>query len=132
MTLPKYIPFRNNFEERLKTENLNAKENSQNPQDNTNTSEKLKLNAQAALLLDAENDRVLFEVNGYKKLPMASTTKIMTCIIALEKGKMDDVVNVSSYAASMPDVQLNIREGEQYYLKDLLYALMLESHNDVA
>jgi len=132
MTLPKYIPFRNNFEERLKKENLNAKENSQNPQDNTNTSEKLKLNAQAALLLDAENDRVLFEVNGYKKLPMASTTKIMTCIIALEKGKMDDVVNVSSYAASMPDVQLNIREGEQYYLKDLLYALMLESHNDVA
>jgi len=132
MTLPKFIPNKVNFEEKLKKENINAQENSQNAQENSDTSSKLKLNALAALLLDAENDRVLFEVNGYKELPMASTTKIMTCIIALEKGKMDDVVNISSYAASMPDVQLNIREGEQYYLKDLLYALMLESHNDVA
>ena len=63
---------------------------------------------------------------------MASTTKIMTCIIALENGNMEDVVTVSSYAAGMPDVQLNIRAGEQYYLKDLMYSLMLESHNDSA
>ena len=63
---------------------------------------------------------------------MASTTKIMTLLVALEEGNLSDVVTVSSYAASMPDVQLNIREGEQYYLKDLLYSLMLESHNDSA
>ena len=63
---------------------------------------------------------------------MASTTKIMTCIVTLEQGKLDDVVTVSSYAARMPDVQLKIKEGEKYYLKDLLYSLMLESHNDVA
>jgi len=62
----------------------------------------------------------------------ASTTKIMTCILALENGKEDDIVTVSAYAASMPNVQLNIEEGEQYYLKDLLYSLMLESHNDSA
>ncbi|NLJ96994.1 MAG: D-alanyl-D-alanine carboxypeptidase [Clostridiales bacterium] len=82
--------------------------------------------------MDGENNRVLYEDNGYAELPMASTTKIMTCIVALEEGKLDDVVTVSSYAARMPDVQLNIREGEKYYLKDLLYSLMLESHNDVA
>ena len=56
----------------------------------------------------------------------------MTCIVALEQGDLKDVVNVSSNAARMPDVQLNINTGESYYLKDLLYSLMLESHNDVA
>jgi len=95
-------------------------------------SEKLKLYAVSALLMDAKNNRVLYEENGDKKLPNASTTKIMTCIIALENADPNDIVTVSSYAASMPDVQLNIRKGEQYYLKDLLYSLMLESHNDTA
>ena len=75
---------------------------------------------------------MLYEVNGYQEMPMASTTKIMTCIIALENGNMEDVVTVSSYATGMPDVQLNIRAVEQYYLKDLIYSLMLESHNDSA
>lgn len=63
---------------------------------------------------------------------MASTTKIMTCIVTLENGNLNDVVTISPYAARMPDVQLNVRAGEQYYLRDLLYSLMLESHNDVA
>ncbi len=92
----------------------------------------LSLHALSALLLDASNNRVLYEENGYKEMPMASTTKIMTCIVALENSKPDEVVTVSSYAARMPDVQLNIREGEKYYIGDLLYSLMLESHNDVA
>ena len=63
---------------------------------------------------------------------MASTTKIMTLILALEYGQDDDILTVSSYASKMPDVQLGIIEGEQYRLKDLFYSLMLESHNDVA
>ena len=63
---------------------------------------------------------------------MASTTKIMTCILALEKGSPKDIVTVSKYAASMPDVQLNMQSGEQFRLADLLYSLMLESHNDTA
>jgi D-alanyl-D-alanine carboxypeptidase (penicillin-binding protein 5/6) len=92
----------------------------------------IKLRAKAALLLDAENNRVLYEEHGYDKLPMASTTKIMTCIIALENADLNDIVTVSSYAARQPDVQLGLRTGEQYYLKDLLFSLMLESHNDSA
>lgn len=63
---------------------------------------------------------------------MASTTKIMTLIVTLENANLDDTVEVSAYAASMPDVQLNIREGENYRLGDLVYSLMLESHNDSA
>ncbi len=91
-----------------------------------------KLYASYALLMDGENGRVLFNKNGDKKVPMASTTKIMTLLIALEYGKFDDIVTVSSYAASMPDVQLNIKAEEQYRLGDLVYSLMLESHNDTA
>lgn len=91
-----------------------------------------QLYARYAALIDADSGRVLFEKNGYEAAPNASTTKIMTCLLALELGSPDDTVTVSSYAASMPDVQLNIRKGEQYRLMDLLYSLMLQSHNDSA
>lgn len=91
-----------------------------------------QLYAQAAVLMDGSTGKVLFEKNGDEIKAMASTTKIMTCIIALENGDLDSIVKVSKYAASMPDVQLNIKEGEMYKLKDLLYSLMLESHNDSA
>lgn len=90
------------------------------------------LMAQAAVLMDGASGRILWGKNEEKALPMASTTKIMTCILALEHASPEDIVQVSSYAASMPDVQLHIREGERYRLKDLLYSLMLESHNDSA
>ena len=90
------------------------------------------LYARAYCLMDADSGRVLFSGHADEKMAMASTTKIMTCILALENGKKKDWVRVSSYAASMPDVQLNICEGEKYRLGDLLYSLMLESHNDTA
>lgn len=90
------------------------------------------LYAKAAVLMDADNGRVLFEKNGYEQMPMASTTKIMTCILALEYGRMEDIVTVSSYAASQPKVHLGMRNGQCFALKDLLYSLMLESHNDSA
>ncbi len=90
------------------------------------------LYALSACLVDGDTGRVLFEKDGFTRRANASTTKIMTCILAIEYGNPDDMVTVSKYAASMPDVQLNIREGENYRLGDLLYSLMLESHNDVA
>jgi len=88
--------------------------------------------AQSAVLIDGDTGRVLYGKNENAILPMASTTKIMTCILALENASPDETVTVSDYAASMPDVQLNIRKGETYRMKDLLYSLMLESHNDTA
>lgn len=91
-----------------------------------------QLYAQSAVLMDGDSGRVLFEKNGYEQRPMASTTKIMTLIVTLENANLDEVVTVSDYAASMPDVQLGIRAGEQFRLEDLLYSLMLESHNDSA
>lgn len=90
------------------------------------------LYAKAAVLMDAESGRVLYEKNGDEILPMASTTKIMTCIIALENADLEETVSISAYAASMPKVKLYVKKGEEYRLGDLLYSLMLESHNDVA
>lgn len=91
-----------------------------------------QLYAQSAVLMDAESGRVLFEKNGTEVLAMASTTKVMTCILALEKGDMRAIVTASKEAQSQPKVHLGMKEGEQFYLKDLLYSLMLESHNDSA
>lgn len=88
--------------------------------------------AKGAVLLDADSGRVLYGKNQSEQMAMASTTKIMTLIIALEQGDLSKKVTVSKKAASMPDVQLNMKEGEEYILEDLLYSLMLESHNDSA
>lgn len=103
-----------------------------NSQSGTLVSDDLKLYAGYAALMDGDTGRILYGKNEDQPVPMASTTKIMTLIIALEYGNLEDVVTVSKYASTMPDVQLNITEGEQYVLKDLLYSLMLESHNDTA
>lgn len=90
------------------------------------------LHAKGAVLMDGYTGRVLYGKNEEEELPMASTTKIMTCIVTLEQADPEEMVEVSPYAASMPDVQLSICAGERYRLKDLLLSLMLESHNDSA
>lgn len=95
-------------------------------------SDRLQLYAISACMIDADTGRVIYEKNANEVRAMASTTKILTCLLALENCSMDDIVTVSEYAASMPDVQLNMRTGEQFRLYDLLLSLMLESHNDTA
>lgn len=92
----------------------------------------IRLYAKSAVLMDAKSGRVLYEKNGYEHMPNASTTKIMTCILTLELGNLEDEVSISSYAASMPKVRLGMRTDDKFYLRDLLYSLMLESHNDSA
>lgn len=91
-----------------------------------------ELYAKAAVLMDAKSGRVLYEKNGQEILAMASTTKILTCILALENADLDEWVDVSAYASTMPKVRLGVKKGERYRLGDLLHSLMLESHNDVA
>ena len=91
-----------------------------------------ELHAVCAVLMDGDSGRILYGKNSREIRPMASTTKIMTCILALENLKEDTMITVSACAASQPKVHLGMQEGEQYLLKDLLYSLMLESHNDSA
>lgn len=90
------------------------------------------LYAKSAVLIDASNNRILFGKNENEVRAMASTTKIMTLVIALEEGKPDSEVEFSPYAASQPDVQLNAEKGERYRMYDLLNIMMEKSYNDVA
>lgn len=91
-----------------------------------------QLYAQSAVLMDADSGRILFAKNGQEERAMASTTKIMTCILALENGDLSEEITVSAEAASQPAVRMGMREGQRFRLNDLLYSLMLESHNDSA
>ena len=90
------------------------------------------LQAKYACVMDSSSGRTLYGKDMDMKAPMASTTKIMTAILVLESGRIEETVCASSYAASMPKVHLGMQKGYQYHLKDLLYSLMLESHNDSA
>lgn len=90
------------------------------------------LHALSAVLMDGISGRVLYGKNAEEPRAMASTTKIMTCILILEQCNLEETAATSAYAASMPKVHLGAAEGEEFYVKDLLYSLMLESHNDSA
>lgn len=91
-----------------------------------------EVKALGAVLMEAESGRVLWEKNAEAPLPNASTTKIMTCLIALESGMLDDTVTVSPNAASKPETRMGLSAGEKIKLRDLLYPMMLESANDAA
>lgn len=90
------------------------------------------INAGAALVMDTLSGRVLFQKNGYTRRPMASTTKIMTAIVALERGNLQDTVIISKKAADTWGSDINLKAGEKLKLSELLYGLMLKSGNDAA
>lgn len=92
----------------------------------------VQVSAQAAVLLDAESGRVLYEKNGHEPLRIASITKIMTAIVAIELGNLDDVVTVSPNASGVEGSSIYLLPGEKIRLEDLLYGLMLRSGNDAA
>ncbi len=90
------------------------------------------ISAQSAVLIDACSGRILYEHNASEKLPMASTTKIMTGLLACESGKLDESVKVSAFASGTEGSSLWLKPGEKMTLSDLTYGLMLKSGNDAA
>lgn len=90
------------------------------------------ISAQSAIVMDCASGRVLFEKNAREKRGMASTTKIMTALLALEKLRMDSVVTVSPFASGTEGSSIWLAPGEHMSVSDLLYALMLASGNDAA
>ena len=90
------------------------------------------LSSDCALLINANTGKVVYAKNENVRHANASTTKIMTCILALENCKLNEKVTFSPYAASIEPSKLYANAGEVFYLKDLLYSLMLRSHNDTA
>ena len=101
-------------------------------QNRENAPKESELYAKAAVLMDADSGRILYTKNGTVALANASTTKILTCILALEYSQPDAVVEASNRAASAPKVHLGMNAGQRFYMLDLLHALMLESYNDCA
>ncbi|MCI5856834.1 MAG: serine hydrolase [Agathobacter sp.] len=91
-----------------------------------------ELYSKACVLMDGDSGRILFGKNETLALANASTTKILTAIVCLENSDLDEIVTASAKAASQPKVHLGMKEGEQFYVRDLLYAMMLESFNDCA
>lgn len=95
-------------------------------------SKELKLDARIALVYDRSSGNVLYEKNGYKTTPMASTTKIMTSIVVLENANLNDVVTIEKKAAGTGGSRLGLKTGDKITVNDLLYGLMLRSGNDAA
>ena len=91
-----------------------------------------KLYSKSCALVDADSGRLLYGKDEQTALPNASTTKILTCIVAMEKCKPTEIVTFSEKAAAQPKVHLGAKKGEQFYMQDLWYGLMLESYNDCA
>lgn len=94
--------------------------------------ERVDTSARAAILIERQTGRVLLESHADEALPMASTTKVMTALLALEKGHLDDVVTVGRNAYGVPGTSIYLELGEKLSLRDLLYGLMLASGNDAA
>ena len=90
------------------------------------------VSAQSAILIDGQNGAVLFEKQADLRLPMASTTKIMTALVALENLSLDTVITVDPRAVGVEGSSVYLVAGEQLTLEQLLYALLLESANDAA
>ena len=88
--------------------------------------------AGGVMLMDACTHKVLYAKNAHEKLPMASTTKIMTAILAIETGKLDALVTVPKEAYGVEGSSMYLRLGEKISLRDLVYGLMLVSGNDAA
>ncbi len=90
------------------------------------------ISAQSAVLIDGASGRVLYEHNAHQQLPMASTTKIMTGLLACESGKLSKTVKVSAFASGTEGSSLWLKIGEKQTLENLTYGLMLKSGNDAA
>lgn len=88
--------------------------------------------ARSSILIEAKTGRVLYESNAHEALPMASTTKVMTALIALEQGTLTDTVTAGRNAFGVPGTSIYLSEGEQLTLEQMLYGLMLASGNDAA
>ena len=95
-------------------------------------SEAFSVAAKGAVLIDADSGRILFGQNENLKLPMASTTKVMTTLLALENASLDEQVTAGKNASGVTGTSLYLSEGETLSMEHMLYGLMLRSGNDAA
>ncbi len=92
----------------------------------------LSISGEAGVIIAADTNEIIYEKNSERRLPMASTTKIMTAIVALENSAPDEEVTVSANAERQEGSSIYLRRGDKIRMEDLLYGLMLNSGNDAA
>lgn len=98
----------------------------------TGRAEAVEVSASAAVLMDMDSGRVLYERNAGARMLIASTTKILTALVAIRDGNLSDTVKVSREAAYTEGSSMYLKEGEELTLETLLYGLLLCSGNDAA
>lgn len=94
--------------------------------------ENISHSGQSYILMEGNSGRVLMERNAHQRMPMASTTKIMTALLAIEKGNLDDIVTIDEESVGVEGSSIYLQLEEEVTLKELLYGLMLRSGNDSA
>lgn len=99
---------------------------------NDDNSLAMTLASSGDVVIEATTGRIMSGKNYDVKLPMASTTKVVTAAIAVNSGKLDDIVTIPKEACGIEGSSIYLREGEKITLKDLVYGLMLRSGNDAA
>lgn len=96
------------------------------------STENISLNAKSAIVFDRKYKKVLYSKNIHDKLPNASTTKMLTAIVAYENADMDEIVTVSKKAANTGGSRLGLRTGDEVSMGDLIHGLLICSGNDAA
>lgn len=110
-----------------------SEEREVNDVDNSNIiMDKLRVNARNAIAIDGTTKQVLFEQNSYEVVPMASTTKILTALVAISQGDLDQEITVGKNATSIRGSKVGYKTGEKIKLRELLFGLMFKSGNDAA
>lgn len=91
-----------------------------------------QINCNNCVFMDLDSGRILYENNKDKKMLIASTTKIMTAVIAIENNNLNEIVTVGEEVLKMYGTNIYVEVGEEISLRDLLYGLLLRSGNDAA
>ena len=99
---------------------------------NVGAASDFSVNAKASVIYEPESDTILYAKNEHARLPMASTTKIMTALVAIERENLNKKVKVDPRSVGIEGSSAYLRAGEEFTLRELLYALMLRSANDAA
>ncbi|HHX95916.1 MAG TPA: D-alanyl-D-alanine carboxypeptidase [Clostridia bacterium] len=89
-----------------------------------------QISAAAAIVMDAQTGEVLYQKNAFQQKAPASTTKILTAILAIESGFLDEIVTVSENAAAIGEASLHLKPGDQLLLRELVWGALLKSGND--
>ena len=128
LDVEEYLANTTNVEdENIEDEEVDIEEIQKEVIETSSEAEEFNVDSRIALIYDRASGRIIYEKNGNKQTPMASTTKIMTAIVVLENADLKDTVTIDSKAAGIGGSRLGLKKNDKITVNDLLYGLMLRS-----